>query len=57
MSGGKPGGYRSPSGSSRQIIVEPLPGITHQKFALTRIADFLQEILKETNSHDYDAIA
>lgn len=57
MSGSRPGGYRLPGGSSNQTIVDPLPDITNEKFALTQVADFLQEILQKINSHDYDAIA
>ena len=56
MSGSRPGGYRLPSGSSQQIIVEPSPDITQEKFTLTQIADFLEAKLKEINNHDYEAI-
>ena len=58
MSGSKPGGYRSPSGSSRQIIVEPSPDITHQEFALTQNCKFSSgDTEGKLTVHDYDAIA
>ncbi len=54
MTGGSESRFRRDN--TRQDIIEVVKNKTDEKFASTEVADFLQEKLREINSHDYDAI-